>query len=329
MANFRDILSFSRIHTASLTMPVLIIAAVVAGYNVFYVMLFAVFAFTFHFTGFSMNNLADYEHDKRDPYKQHFPLVSGKINYSNAMMVNVITIMASYAYGIMLVHTSLVPVMFVSIGFFTGVAYNFTNKRSKAGPVLISFSFSMLIPFVMLSGGHHNYIITGLYTAFAFMTMMYQISISGYIKDVETPQYNMMQKMGMRLIGGQIMFSDANRTYAMGLRIVTFFMGMAIVLFARPHFITEATMFGYVLLYVMIQVVVFDLSSRMLRNQRWMRDRFLKSMSMIEILNYFSIAILFGLLYGILWVLFLLIFPIVWYVLFNRIMFGTRLFPRV
>lgn len=327
MATLRELIVFSRIHTASLTIPVVLIAAVVSGWNYLYIALFAAFALLFHMTGFAMNNLADYEYDKLDPYKKHFPLVSGRINYSNAMMVDIILFAVTYGFAILLVGGRIIPVIFASVAFFTGVGYNFLNKRSKYGPTLISLSFSMLIPYVMLGDGYSHYIVILLYTAFAYLTMMYQISVSGYIKDIETPQYNMLSKMGMRLLAGQIIFGMSVVIYSAALRYAIVVTGLILVGFITHT--STVVVIAYMTVYAIFQISTIILSGRMIRNQKWVRDRFLKRMSLIEIMNYFSIAILFGIIYGAYWVIFLIIFPIVWFIVFNRFMFHSTMFPRV
>jgi len=328
MSKIRDVISFSRIHTASLTISIAIIAAVISHFDMEYIILFALFALIFHGAGFALNNLCDYKYDKGDPYKKDFPLVSGKINFDNAMMSDIILLMMSYAFGIFIVKYNIISTIFLSIAFSAGIAYNYLNKRSRSGPYLISISFSFLIPYIMLDN-YTNYPIIILYTLIAFFTMMYQISVSGFIKDIETPQYNMMSKMGMKLIGGQIVFSKKIIYYAASLRYVVFVLGMLLFIFITYNMHFMYIQIVYIGIYVLLQGIVAVLSSKMVRNQRWMHNIYLKKMSMIEMFNYLSLVFIFIPLYGIFYAIFLIIFPVVWFIIFNKIIFNTTIYPQV
>lgn len=312
-------LAFSRIHTASLTIPVLIISALLSGYSYPYIIGFAVFALLFHGVGFALNNIADYDYDVQDPYKKHFPLITGKINYRNATMSDTIGLIIVAVYGMVLSH-GVVSVVLLSLAIIFGIVYNFRNKTSKYAQIYISLSFSLLIPYVMF--GRDDTIVMILYTVFAFFTMMYQIGVSGYIKDVEVPQYNMMSAMGMKLIGGQIMFSQKNRTYAAILRIIVIISGAVVIYFGKNAIV-------YLIPFAMVQILTVIHGNKLVTTQRWIRNVMLKRMSMVEILNYMSIAVGLGAYYGPWWVIFLIVFPMVWFVSFNRIFYGTSMFPRV
>ena len=321
MHRFVEILSFTRIHTASLTVSVVVIAALLSSYSITYVALFAVFALLFHMFGFSINNIMDYRYDLTDPYKRHFPSISGSINMGHAMVASMIGTVLSYIYGAWLVGFAILPVIFLSVALIAGIVYNFINKVSAFGPFLISLSFASLIPYVMLSlHGTQNIIV--FYAAFAFLTLYYQIGVSGYLKDIEVDQYNFMSRLGMKLIAGKITFTDDNRNYAFGLRVAILTVGLVVAGLIGFNLIT-ATVF------VAIQLVVIGRSIHMLKNNAWIRTNYLKQMSMIEILNYFSLAILFAPMYGMWWMAFLVVFPILWFMAFNKMFFGTLSAPRV
>jgi len=321
MKRFITILSFTRIHTASLTMPVLMIAALLSDQSLLHVFIFAVYALFFHMFGFSLNNIMDYRYDMTDPYKKHFPQVAGEINMRHALYADIAGIILTFLLGAWIVSFSELPVIFLLIAFTAGVLYNAVNKISIAGPPLISLSFSMLIPYVMLEGSASIWVCV-FYTLFAFITMMYQIGVSGYVKDAEVQQYNLMAKLGMHLIAKQIIFTTANRIYAWILRMGVYISGLLLLI--AVHFSIPD-----LLLYTLFQAMVMYSSRDMLKNNAWQRPWFLKAMSGIEILNYISLVFLLTTAYGIYWAAFLIAFPMVWFIAMNHAFYGTTMAPNV
>lgn len=315
------IVSFTRIHTACLTMSVLIIAALLSGQSTWHVFLFAVFALFFHMFGFALNNLTDYRYDLKDPYKQHFPLISGRINYRHAVYADIAGILLAYVLGAWIVALEPIPMAMMSVAFLAGILYNLKNKTSAFGPVLISTSFALLIPYVMFSGSI-NITLMVLYFVFAFLTMYAQISVAGFIKDIEVDQYNMMSGMGMHLLASQIIFSRANRIYAWGLRTGVLVSGL-LIWFTIP--VNPVSM----VLFVLLQLITLVLGNGMVRNNAWLRPWFLKRMSMVEVVNYLSLVFLFAPVYGVYWAIFLFVYPILWFMGMNYLFFGQATSPKV
>lgn len=320
MRRFVAILSFTRTHTASLTMPVVMIAALVAHYSITWVFLFAIFAYCFHATGFMQNNIFDYKWDVTDPYKTHFPQMKGQINMYRAFLIDTAGIGLTFIYGMYLTDWGLPQFVFLTMSLLAGTLYNLYNKQSRLGPVLISLCYSMLIPFVMF--GHDVTQLMVVYTAFAFLSLYFQIGVSGYIKDIEVNQYNTMENLGTRLIAGKIIFSTKAWAYSMALRTSVAMTGEVALLYMKLYMIP-------VWVYVILQITTLYFTAVMLRNSSWIRNRYLKLMSAIEVMNYLSIAVLFYPLYGLYWTLLLVAFPVAWFMAFNRIFYGTTIAPNV
>jgi len=75
----RPFLKLIRIHTSSLTQRCVLLAAILAGERRIPILIaYALWVILFHAVGFVDNNIEDYKHDRKDPAKKHFPLVTGE-----------------------------------------------------------------------------------------------------------------------------------------------------------------------------------------------------------------------------------------------------------
>jgi len=319
----KNYITFFRIHTASLTIPVVWIAYIVSthAFNWVEFLFIGIFALLFHAFGFAWNNLLDYKWDKEDRFKQHFPLVSGDIKYTNARNMTVVATVLSAVFGVFVASFSVVPLIMMTAAIGAGFGYNILNKTNKYAMVLISLSFSFLAMYGYTIG-NGGWQLAVMIFLFAFFTMMYQISVSGNIKDAEINQANILKVMGLKLIAGNIIIGKRVFWYSTALRLTVIATGIAMLIFLHEGIIV------YVIAAVMMAWTLLE-SNAMLRHNEWVRDWFLKRMSRIEIVNYLTFAFLFLGVYGLIWTTFFVVFPIAWFVVFNRIMWGSSLFPRV
>ena len=136
-----------RIHTSPLTRGGIVLAVISAGERRILVLIaYALWAILFHAVGFMDNNIEDYEHDKKDPAKKHFPLVTGEVTLRQAKAFCYTGMLIAFILGVFMAEFRLLPVAFLLLTFTFGRLYNALSKRSLFSPVYISGSFTSLVP---------------------------------------------------------------------------------------------------------------------------------------------------------------------------------------
>jgi len=312
-------LQLVRIHTASLTIPTVVIGYLLATNtpSPLYIFLISIYALLFHAFGFLWNNIFDYQYDKNDPYKRHFPLVNGQISYKRAKYIAITGTSASFVYGLFLFNNNILAITTFILAIFFGFLYNLLNKKFKHAIVYISLSFVMLVMSPYLNFHVLDYKIL-IYGSFAFATMVFQNGISGFIKDMRVGQINTLTYLGTRLEGDKLIVSNYTDIYAYIIRLVIVMLGIAL---ANNIY----TMF----LFIVVQAIVILLSFKLLQSGVFNRDYRVRLMAIIEIMNYYSLAIIMIGYTSIIWDTFLFAFPILYYILMNKITWGTIIKPAV
>mgnify|MGYP001626355588 CR=1 FL=1 len=325
----KQYLIFSRIHTASLTIPVVMISYLIYGRDLWTLFLLSVFALLFHAFGFMWNNIFDYKYDKIDKYKQHFPLISGEINIKHAIYIASIGTVLTYLFGTYITYHHLVSFIFMNMAILFGFLYNIYNKKMSSSSLYISMSFASLIPMSMYLNDGVSTIVSTMMFFIAFLTMMYQISVSGNIKDMEVPQANLMKKLGVRLFANNIVFSNKAIAYSTVLRIMVFELIISLFYILSMKITSVVILTAMLSIPSLLFIITMIYHIKMINHARWDRDAYLSYMSKIEIFNYLTFATIIIPVLSIYAYLFFVLFPILWFAIFNRIMWGTVSFPKV
>jgi len=318
--NLLEWVKVGRIHTASLTMPLALIGYVYGGGDdPVKGFLWLLFGLVFHYSGFLQNNVHDYPYDLKDPNKQHFPLVRGVIKLRHAFIV---------AYS-GLIGVSAIPLMLGGLPSFTayilgvfipGTAYNLFSKKTLLKPIPISICFPMIPLTSYLSASSRlDTPITALIAAFVTL-FAYQIAFSGELKDIEREEKNILRKIGS--VKGVVAFAAALKALNIAAAAYLF----SILWDGNPAVLAAFTLTTIAILetlYMQVRDYLSYVGGNMDRN------RALRNMSFMEVLSYTMVVVasstVLGHIYTPLWV----ILPIAWFIAMNRVIFGTRLFPRV
>lgn len=344
MASMKEWIKLGRPHTASLTIPGTLLGPVIAGHQdpLLYLLL-GIWALGFHYFGFMHNNLCDLPHDKADPSKAHFPLVSGVIAERKAWAVWIAGTLAFYAFGIALViayqGVLLWSLAFVHSAILAGIGYNMASKKWRGAPALISLSFASLPVYsYFVAGGAPSAPVVWYVFAYGFFLMFHQIAYSGYLKDLGPDPVNWLERWGARaepLGDGKHRYTFTPPVQAWGWfsRLVCVALAAAWMFggFQPGSWLTvNAVQF---LLWALPLLVVF---ARLSKPGDFPRQRKVALMGSSEILAYFLLvaslvpwfdALLPG--QALLVALAFYVGPIVWYVVWNQALWGTWLGPKV
>jgi hypothetical protein len=344
---WRDWIVLGRPHTASLTIPATLLGAVVAGASdpALYLLL-GIWALLFHYFGFVHNNLADLPHDRSDPGKQHFPLVSGVIAPTRAKAFWVAGTLLVEALGLLLVQSLyartgsagppwanlhlLLALAALHLAILLGAAYNELSKRWRGGPFLISVSYALLPVFAYaVAGGGLGRAGLAYLFAYSFALMLHQIGFAGYLKDLAPDPVNWLRAWGARALAqgeGVYAYAFPPRVQAWAWASRLACPALAVIYVVR--FVPRADwilVLPFVALWTALMGMVFW---RLTRPGTMPRQRKLAGMGSSEVLAYFVQVASFHALLGPLALAFYA-GPLVWFVAWNRVLWGTSLGPRV
>jgi len=325
MLKIRSFLKLVRIHTSSLTQGGVLLAAILAGERRIPILIaYALWVILFHAVGFVDNNIEDYKHDKEDPAKKHFPLVTGEVSLKQAKAFCYTGMLSAFLLGVWMAEFRLLPVAFLTLTFTFGRLYNTLSKRSIFSPVYISGSFTSLVLFAYYSrysGCDFNPLIM-LFTLYTFFLMFWQIAWEGYIKDIESDRINLLRVIGCRVQNGTFKPSTLGKIFGWGFRLPTIIIGLAIL------YVTGGEMVAWIG-FVALSASVLYSAHRLVKKRRYDHGETVMFCAVTEVQVYFSIVLALKKVLGTPATLTLIFYPIIWFITLNRITWKTWITPRV
>jgi 4-hydroxybenzoate polyprenyltransferase len=313
-----------RIHTACLTFSITILGYIAAGgRELINIILLFIFGLLWHYVGFLDNNCCDYEYDKKDPNKKHFPLVTGEIKLLHAQLVVFFLLIILFTLGIYISNNNPLSIWILSMGILSGLIYNRFNKITylKVLPISICFSFLPLFSYTLISIDFIGFLIF----LFVFTQILFQIGFSGELKEIEAlKERNILRALGARVewhwkTKNKYLFTSKKYyIYSISLKLVNLLIGAILTYFIGNYYI-----------FILFSILTLISTILLIKEGEWNRDKKLKEMSLVEILTYFTFVSCvwnrIGFYYGI----FFIVFPIIWFYLFNKWFWGTVTYPKV
>lgn len=332
----------TRAHTMPLETVPAIVAAYVAGGTPQEIAIWGVFGVLYHLGGYGMNSVMDWVngYDKEDDNKQHHPLNTGEIDVRVAGLITLFFISASVGIalsmvmGLVISSGSWAAGVILVIGFISAVAYNQWGKETslKFGLICTAHSTVFAIPYVTTAGIDH---VAVLGTLMVWLWVLYQISVSGEIKDITTDESNLMKELGMEpeLRNGVWYISinrmkDTFRTYATFVRIlitIVFIIGSLVMTERISPIYDMAT----VLFIAFIGLLTVIYSDSLVDPGLYRRQKRIKQMSTVEMLTLVMFVAVFNQSLGIVVSIALITGATGWAYAVTYIMWGSRLAPKV
>jgi len=283
------------------------------------------FALFVHWISFGHNSLMDTAmgYDLRDPAKSHHPLVAGRISMSAAH--NVIhwglCVSAVLAILISLVFSTNSTLALISIFLWFVFGYAYNSGLSKE--CLLSFLPISICFTAMGAWGwflSHNSLdrLGWLLLAYFFVTILFQISCSGHLKELELKERsNILVKMGARVEKGKF-FPGYSFAYGLVVKLINIPVLGSLILYENLDF-SRASWLG-VMVVITSVVLVYLICPR-----RYDRPRELQKMSIMEILTiYTPIPLVLPWIEACI----LMLFGLAYFVLVNKVLWGVE-YPRV
>jgi len=320
--DIKKYIELGRIHTASLTIPSILLSYFLAGGKFFSIqtILFALFALLFHYVGFLFNDYFDYKYDQKKIWK---PLIRGDISLKAAKKIGIIGFIFLMLLGIYLSHFKFIAFLILLGSVITGILYNMYSKKYKIiAPFLICSSFTLLILFPYFAITETPSILIALYAMFAFFTMLYQISYSGEYKDMDDP-YNILRKLGAKIKNGEFIPSKESQKYAWSLKSFTFPLLLLIYIESNVY-----TIYGFIGMLICLFLSFYYVNKQQ-QIVPYKNEIITGLCAKVEIFNYFALVFALSGMLGLMKTLFFILFPITWFICFNYYYWGRIIAPKV
>lgn len=325
--NLKEWITQTRIHTACLTMAGTVLPIALINNSLYHldVLFFALWALIFHATGFTHNNVCDYKYDKVDPGKQHFPWIHDPKAYEKMKWVVYIGTLIGLYFGLWLSNGEFWSMAFLIIAIGAGYAYNYVCKKTIWSFVFITISFTSLPLFAFFSTGIPFGGVWIWVSIYAALLMTFQIAVEGELKDFLCDEANLLRSLGMRLDGITLCQSFRSMAFIWGLKVT----GVAVSSIIIALNSSEMMDLAIISLAAPVALLILVVTYNMTKTQTWNRAKALREMATIEILTYWLLIISLAKLMNLDMIIAFLLFPVIWFITWNKIMWGTLVAPQV
>lgn len=330
-----EYLKLTRAHTLPLETVPAICGAAVAGASPEEIVIWGFFGAFYHLGGYGMNSVVDWVkgYDKEDENKQHHPLNSGTLDVrvSGFSVLVLISSAVGIAASMVVNKGSVIPAVILAVGFGCAVAYNQIGKETHLKFLLISVAHTtvFVLPYTIYRGVDSVVVLAGLTM---FLWVSYQIGVSGEIKDITTDEANVMKALGMRVEDKNGTYYISNESSLAG----TFSRGLR-YLITVPVVGTFFYLGGGdepLALVIMLSILVISFSTlvynhTIIQTGMYQRQRRLLAMSKVEALTLVLFVLSLYPSLGITLSVALIGGSVAWVYALSRIMWGSKLTPKV
>lgn len=331
VSRLRNWLILFRAHTAILEMPLSVLGAAIAIGSLWEPVLvhWAILGFIYHISGYGMNSYADWKkgYDKKDLRKQHHPLNKGEINPKTAKYVIYGLLGAWILYAEILTGFKLVTHASITIMLVSGITYNYYGKEMKHKYVPIAIVHTMVFVFPYLVYAENYTLVFGLATLAIFIHMIYQILISGDIKDLDQDESGILRNWGTKIKAGvngePIMLSPFKLSIASNLLVLSEILLSLLVVYRLN--------FNYIFSSLTVAMAFWmAIEARtVIKGGYYDRDKRVSAMSRKELAGIWMILASFTPIIGVIGWIVIVVLSLMYLVALSRFMWGSNIRPKV
>jgi len=316
-------LKLGRVHSSSVVVSSVLLGFILAGGYIFSPegLLFIIFALLYHYVGFTSNDYYDVELDRSEK-KDWKPLVNGEISMSAARKILIVGYPLVFIVGL-LISRKPVAILLLLTAILFGHLYNYFKKHTISSPIYITIAFTSLFAFPYFATAdtiEPFFIYCLLYAA---MMLFYQIAYSGYYKDLEDPE-NLLIWLGAKVKDSKYIPNLTVKLFAYITKGIHILLGIYLWSVLSG---TIEVLIPVIILYLGIIYFVY----KQTQTQKIIRKKLLRNCTLIEVFSFYAFIFIVTNFLDMYEFLFLLIYPLGWFMIFNRIQWGSGwwLQPRV
>jgi len=330
---FKDWSMLFRSHTASLTITVVLIGFILGGGELFslFGLILVVFSLFLHYFIFGNNSLmhacivpkiGELPYDAQDKMKKHHPLITEKIKLSTAhkviytgiFLISIAAIIISF-YGSG--NTSLSLAFFLVFGV-TGFSYNCGLSKVtvwKFLPISTCFAALSAYGFFLMSNRLNNLFI--LVFIYIFLAEVFQTAIEGDQKEIETNvETNLLTYLGTKISNDKIYMSFSSK-------VVSWFIKLLNLAVSLYIFISIEINIAILFFFVLSMLLSIYFAFKIIHDKEWGRYKKIRYYSFEEMSTVSLLLIILIPYIGLLEVLMIILFGTLYFVIFNKINWGT------
>jgi len=319
-----------RAQTAPATTLSLVTPLLISGCNnILLILILFILAHPIHYFCFGHNSLMDYWLDKEDPSKKHHPLPSGKISIESATKVLLYgQIIVFIILLIIILYYSLNPILSLTFLLFYilfGHAYNdgLDHRTTHSWiPISLCFASFPLVTYTFFKTIDNIAILIFLW---AFIVQIYEIALLGNLKDLWNPfeKYNLLRRFIIYQSNDIIVLNKSLLCFFLFLRGV-----ISTLLLLIMFYLLKLPLENLICLIVLTIIELYAVLSIHIELQSYKpknRDKLLSLFGLAESTEFFR----FTTLVPITFTFILITYGLIYFVLANKLLWGTRLGPKV
>jgi 4-hydroxybenzoate polyprenyltransferase len=283
--------------------------------------------------GFVLNDYIDIATDSLSKDLVQRPLVKGSIPRSHALYISLSGLICAYlliivamVYDIFIFHINTIIVFTLSVIF--AAIYNIYGKKFAGSDIFVAGATAIYCIFGAMAVNQNVTTLTWIVTIVTFLQVMYLNAIIGGLKDADHDYKlgvkNLALKIGVKVIDKDLIIPTSFKIF--GLLIRT---GSLIFMFIPFFFIRD---FPYDLwqpiVVALMFVGVFYASIKMLTMKQFIRSDLREIIGIQAFLRYSIVPIMLLSVTGYPIGIFLIFFPVFWYMIFNRMIYGSSSKPE-
>ena len=330
-----EYLRLFRFHAVSMETTIILIGALIMGQRDLF-LLFIIFLIGFfgHICGYVLNDYADIEVDKISHELREKPLVSGTIPKNNALIIGFVTALISYIL-VIIFFPNILTILFLGLATVLTIVYNFLGKKIPGSDVIVA---ATIVMFFFMSASSLGKPLTNLVyivgLIFLFDIIFINI-VEGGLKDVDHDYLSGAKTLatvtGVKVTDGKLI--TTGKFLAISYAIRAIYIGMIILLGFQPEInIWLSTSFSSIIVAVVaiiFMIIVIFGSYKFLSLKVFNRSKMKKLYGGINAASGILYIVMLYPILGLGITLFLLLFPVTWYTVFNTILYGKPMQPRV
>jgi 4-hydroxybenzoate polyprenyltransferase len=279
------------------------------------------------------NDYCDIEVDSLSKGLKDKPLVKGSIPKKHALYISFFAVLIAYIiifYSMYLdiFIASVMPILAVTLALILGIIYDLYGKKILGSDFISASAAASFCLFGVLVVSENISSLSNIIIALVFLQIFFLNAITGGLKDADHDYLydikNIIYHLGVRVVNNEIIITTPFKIITLFLRAVS-----SILLFVPILFLNNFTFYIWqpILMFIML-IVIFYSTIKMLNMKKFNRNEIRKMISTQEFLRYTIVPImLFGFI-GINMGLFLIIFPFLWFIVFNKLIYGSALKPK-
>lgn len=279
------------------------------------------------------NDYCDLELDKLSKGLTEKPLVKGSIPKIHALYISIFVVILAYVIIILSMYLdifilSIRPIIIVTVSTILGILYDLYGKKFVGSDILSGSAAALFCLFGAMVVSETISNLTIIIVCLVFLQIFFLNAFSGGLKDADHDHLYGIKNLAYRL-GVRVEENKVTVTKSFSFIVILFRVTSATLLFIPIFYLKDFPYFYWQPLLMLLLIIgIFFSTIKMLRMKTFDRDQIRKLISVQEFFRFAVVPVMLIGFIGIYRGLFLITFPFIWFVIFNRIIYGSALKPK-